>query len=135
MMLAPIGGIGLCDPDILLGLSQGIPVLWLASFKPTVPNPLAALGLLDFMARDKADFVAKALDWMRRRASGGPERQALANRFAASAYTNLTAFTRRLELAYCLMFDVWSSSHAEPERLVTMHQWRVPSRHVLKRMA
>ena len=135
MMLAPVGGIGLCDPDLLVGLSHGIPVLWLASFKPNVPNPLAALGLLDFMATDKADFVAKALDWMQRRASGGPERQALANRFAASAYTNLTAFTRRLELAYCLMFDVWSSSHAEPERIVTMHQWRVPSRHVLKRMA
>ena len=135
MMLAPVGGIGLCDPDLLVGLSHGIPVLWLASFKPNVPNPLAALGLLDFMATDKADFVAKALDWMQRRAIGGPERQALANRFAASAYTNLTAFTRRLELAYCLMFDVWSSSHAEPERIVTMHQWRVPSRHVLKRMA
>jgi predicted O-linked N-acetylglucosamine transferase (SPINDLY family) len=135
MMLAPVCGIGLCDPDLLVGLSHGIPVLWLASFKPNVPNPLAALGLLDFMATDEADFVAKALDWMQRRASGGPERQALANRFAASAYGNLTAFTRRLELAYCLMFDVWSSSHAEPERIVTMHQWRVPSRHVLKRMA
>ncbi len=135
MMLAPVGGIGLCDPDLLLGLSHGIPVLWLASFKPAVPNPLAALGLLDFMATDEADFVAKALAWMQGRARGGPERQALANRFAASAYTNLSAFTRRLELAYCLMFDVWSSSHAEPERIVTMRQWRVPSRHVLRRLA
>lgn len=135
MMLAPVGGIGLCDPDLLFGLSHGVPVLWLASFKPTVPNPLAALGLLDFMAMDEADFVAKALDWMQGRAKGGPERQALANRFAASAYGNLSAFTRRLELAYCLMFDIWSSSHAEPERIVTMRQWRVPSRHILKRMA
>ena len=135
MILAPVGGIGLCDSDLLFGLSQGIPVLWLVSFKPTVPNPLAALGLLEFMATDEADYVAKALDWMQRRAGGGPERQALANRFAASAYANLTAFTRRLELAYCLMFDIWSSSHAEPERLVTMRQWRVPIRHVLKRMA
>jgi hypothetical protein len=135
MILAPVGGIGLCDPDLLFGLSQGVPVLWLASFKPTVPNPLAALGLLEFMATDEADFVAKALDWMQRRAGGGPERQALANRFATSAYADLTAFTRRLELAYGLMFDIWANCQAEPERLVTLRQWRVPSRHVLRRLA
>lgn len=135
MMLVPVGGLGLCDPDLLFGLSHGIPVLWLASFRPTVPNPLAALGLREFMATDEADFVAKALDWMQGRARRGPERQALANRFAASAYAKLSAFTRRLELAYGLMFDIWSSCHAAPERIVSMHQWRVPSRHVLRRLA
>jgi hypothetical protein len=135
MMLAPLGGISLSDPDLLLGLSHGIPVLWLASLKPSVPNPLAALGLVEFMATDAPDFVAKAVSWMKRRTQGGLEREALANRFGSSAYANVSGFTKQIELTYCLMFDIWSNSRTQADRGAHLLQWRVPDHHVMRRLA
>lgn len=135
MILAPLGGLGLCHADTLQALSEGIPVLWLAHMNASVPNPLAALGLVEFMAMDEADFVQKAADWMASRARGDGHRQALKDQFAQSAYGDVNGFVGRMELAYRLMFDIWTSGHFQAEPMAQSRQWRVPDSHVLRRLA
>jgi predicted O-linked N-acetylglucosamine transferase (SPINDLY family) len=135
MILAPLGGLGLCHADTLQALSEGIPVLWLAHMNASVPNPLAALGLIEFMAMDEADFVQKAADWMASRARGDGHRQALKDQFAQSAYRDVNGFVGRMELAYRLMFDIWTSGHFQAEPMAHSRQWRVPDSHVLRRLA
>ena len=135
MVLAPLGGFGLCHAEVLQALSEGIPVLWLAHMNPSVPNPLAALGLVEFMANDEQDYLQKAADWMASRARGDGHRQALKDQFAQCAYRDLTGFVSRMELAYRLMFDIWGSSHLQAQPSSHARHWRVPDSHVLRRLA
>ena len=109
MVLAPLGGLGLSQTQVLEALCHGIPVLWMTELKAGVPNPLAALGLVEFMASDARDYVQKACDWMNLCIKGDGHRQSVRALFDQSAYRDLLGFVARLELAYRLMFDIWTS--------------------------